>query len=116
MTRRGLHGVGRRHVPRARVRMVAMVCGCTSSATKNLERLPWCCPCARFMASAAAVASSSSDALEMCMPVMSVTSVWKLSSDSRRPWLISAWYGVYDVYHPGFSRMLRPITPGVRVS
>jgi hypothetical protein len=29
-----------------------------------------------------------------------LTIVWKLSSDSRRPWLISAWYGVYDVYQP----------------
>ena len=40
---------------------------------------------------AAAVASSSSDALATSIPVRSVTIVWKLSSDSRRPCAISAW-------------------------
>ena len=30
--------------------------------------------------------------------------------------LISAWYGVYCVYHAGFSRMFRWITPGVTQS
>jgi hypothetical protein len=34
------------------------------------------------MASAAAVASSSREALEICMPVRSHTMVWKLSRDS----------------------------------
>ena len=42
--------------------------------------------------------------------------VWKLSNDSNRPWAISAWYGVYGVYHPGFSKTLRRMTGGVIVS
>ena len=46
------------------------------------------------IASAAAVDSSSIDALAMSMPVRSVTIVWKLRSASSRPWLISGWYGV----------------------
>jgi hypothetical protein len=49
---------------------------------------------ASVIASAAAVASSSSEALAICMPVRSQTMVWKLSSASRRPCEISAWYGV----------------------
>ena len=64
------------------------------------------------IASAAAVASSSSEALAMSRPVRSVTMVWKFSSASRRPWEISAWYGVYCVYQPGFSKMLRWMTGG----
>ena len=67
------------------------------------------------MASAAAVASSSSDALAMSMPVRSATTVWKFSSASSRPWEISGWYGVYAVYQAGFSRMLRRMTCGVWV-
>ena len=43
------------------------------------------------IASAAAVASSSSEALARGRPVRSATIVWKLSSASRRPWEISAW-------------------------
>ena len=46
---------------------------------------------ASVIASAAAVASSSMEALAMSMPVRSVTMVWKLTSASMRPWLISAW-------------------------
>ena len=46
------------------------------------------------MASAAAVPSSSSEALAMPMAHRSVTMVWKLISASRRPWEISGWYGV----------------------
>ena len=68
------------------------------------------------IASAAAVASSSSEALASGRPVRSATMVWKLSSASSRPWAISAWYGVYCVYQPGFSRMLRWITGGVMQS
>ncbi len=45
-----------------------------------------------------------------------MTIVWKLSSASSRPCAISAWYGVYAVYQPGFSRMLRWITGGVMQS
>ena len=46
------------------------------------------------IASAAAVASSSREALAICMPVSSQIIVWKFSSASSRPWAISAWYGV----------------------
>jgi hypothetical protein len=46
------------------------------------------------MASAAAVASSSMEAPDTGRPVRSATVVWKLISASRRPWLISGWYGV----------------------
>ena len=66
-------------------------------------------------ASATAVASSSSEALAMGRPVRSATTVWKLSRASRRPWLISGWYGVYAVYHEGLSRTFRRITAGVIV-
>ena len=47
------------------------------------------------MASAAAVASSSRDALAMGNAVRSLTIVWKFKRLSRRPCEISAWYGVY---------------------
>ena len=46
------------------------------------------------IASAAAVASSSSDALAISIPVRSATAVWKFSSASSRPCATSAWYGV----------------------
>ncbi len=68
------------------------------------------------MASAAAVPSSSIEALATSIPVRSLTMVWKFSSASRRPWLISGWYGVYAVYQAGFSKMLRLSTGGVSVS
>ncbi len=45
----------------------------------------------RENASAAAVPSSRSDALEWERPVMSEIMVWKFTSDSRRPWATSAW-------------------------
>ncbi len=45
-------------------------------------------------ASATAVLSSSSDALAVSSPLRSDTIVWKFSKASRRPWLISGWYGV----------------------
>ena len=67
------------------------------------------------MASAAAVASSSSEALATGRPVRSSTTVWKFSSASSRPCEISGWYGVYAVYQAGFSRTFRWITPGVTV-
>ena len=41
---------------------------------------------ARVMASAAAVASSRSDALARAIPVRSATIVWKFSRASTRPW------------------------------
>ncbi len=46
------------------------------------------------MASAADVASSSIEALAVASAVRSDTTVWKFSSASSRPWLISGWYGV----------------------
>jgi len=67
------------------------------------------------IASAAAVGSSSNDAFAMSMAVRSLTIVWKLRSASSRPWEISGWYGVYAVYHAGFSSTLRWITGGVNV-
>jgi hypothetical protein len=45
-----------------------------------------------------------------------MTTVWKFSSASSRPCAISAWYGVYAVYHDGFSSTFRRITGGVIVS
>ena len=50
------------------------------------------------------------------MPVRSSTIVWKFSSASSRPCAISAWYGVYGVYQPGFSKTLRRMTRGVTQS
>ena len=70
---------------------------------------------ASVIASAAAVPSSSIDAFAVASPVRSVTMVWKFSSASSRPWLISGWYGVYAVYQAGFSSTLRRITAGVWV-
>ena len=51
----------------------------------------------------------------MSRPVRSCTIVWKFSSASRRPWEISAWYGVYAVYQPASSTTPRRITGGVSV-
>ena len=78
----------------ARVRTTSMVCGSASASTTNgpvAFRLP---RRTSVIASAAAVPSSSSDALAVGRPVRSPTTVWKLSSASRRPWEISGWYGV----------------------
>jgi len=72
----------------------AIVCVVQSAETKKRfdpllqERL------ASVIASAAAVASSSSDALAISIPVRSPIMVWKFSSASIRPCEISAWYGV----------------------
>jgi len=44
---------------------------------------------ARVIASAAAVGSSSIEALQMGNPVRSLTIVWKVKSASSLPWLIS---------------------------
>ena len=70
---------------------------------------------ASVIASATAVASSSRLAPAVGSPVRSATTVWKLSSASSRPWLISGWYGVYAVYQAGASSTLRRITDGVMV-
>ena len=95
--------------------MTSIVCGWQSPATTKVLLLLFTLRLANVMASAAAVASSSIDALAIAMPVRSQTMVWKLMRASMRPWLISAWYGVYAVYQAGFSRMLRRMTPGVCV-
>jgi hypothetical protein len=64
------------------------------ASTKNADPLCLDRRLAMVMASAAAVPSSRSDALARSMPVRSATIVWKFSSASSRPWLISGWYGV----------------------
>ena len=92
-----------------------MVCGWQSASTKNRADFDFDTRRAIAIASAAAVASSSSEALASSMPVRSITICWKLSRASRRPWLTSAWYGVYAVYHAGFSSTLRSTTGGVTV-
>ncbi len=73
----------------ARVRTTASVCGCTSSATRNV--FDFDLPTRRHIviASAAAVASSSIDAFAMSIAVRSDTIVWKLMIASRRPCEIS---------------------------
>ena len=99
----------------ARVRTTAIVCGWQSASTKNLADFDLDTRRAIAIASAAAVASSSSEALASSMPVRSITICWKLSRASSRPWLTSAWYGVYAVYQAGFSSTLRSTTGGVTV-
>ena len=78
----------------ARVSTTAEVCGNRSASTTNRGDLLLLARRSSVIASAAAVASSSIDALATSMPVRSATMVWKLSSASSRPWLISGWYGV----------------------
>ena len=79
----------------ARVRTTAIVCGWQYSSTRYTGgSLVVLTASVRCIASAAAVASSSSEALAIASPVRSDTIVWKLSSASRRPCEISAWYGV----------------------
>ncbi len=79
----------------ARVCTTAIVCGWHCASTRKTGRSP-CFTTAMVsaIASAAAVASSSSDALAIDSAVRSLTIVWKLSSASSRPWAISGWYGV----------------------
>ena len=76
----------------ARVRTTSIVCGSASASTTNGPfALRLACRRTRVIASAAAVPSSSRDALEVVSPVRSETIVWKFSSASSRPWLISGW-------------------------
>ena len=75
----------------ARVRSTAIVCGSTSASTRNAALLVLALRLHIAIASAAAVASSSRLAPEVGKPVRSETIVWKLSSASSRPWLISGW-------------------------
>jgi hypothetical protein len=78
----------------ARVWITSIVCGWQSPATRKTLLLLLTLRLAKVMASAAAVASSSMEALAIGMPVRSQTMVWKLISASMRPCEISAWYGV----------------------
>ncbi len=78
-----------------RVRSTSSVCGNICLSTKS--RLRPCFTASRerkanimSIASAAAVASSKSEQLAICMPVSDITAVWKLSNASRRPCDISA--------------------------
>ena len=106
-------------IPRAwaRVCKTAIVWGWQASSTKKVAPSPLRLTLSVMaMASAAAVPSSRRDALAISRPVRSDTAVWKLSSASSRPCDISAWYGVYEVYQPGFSKMLRRMTGGVMQS
>ena len=69
-----------------------MVWGWQSRETKKRWAVSSSCrPASICMASAAAVASSSSEAPATSKPVRSMTMVWKLSSASSRPCEISAW-------------------------
>jgi hypothetical protein len=99
----------------ARVRRTARVCGSVSASTTYTGLFDLLDRRARVIASATAVPSSSIEAFAVVSPVRSVTIVWKFSSASSRPWLISGWYGVYAVYQAGFSSTLRRITGGVWV-
>ena len=79
----------------ARVCVTAMLCGMTFASTRSTASLgALLTRRISVIASATAVASSSNDEPAVASPVRSVTTVWKLSSASRRPWLISGWYGV----------------------
>jgi hypothetical protein len=78
----------------ARVRNTDSVCGSVSASTTYTGALTLETRRASVIASATAVASSSIDAFAVASPVRSVTIVWKFSSASSRPWLISGWYGV----------------------
>ena len=100
----------------ARVCTTAMVCGSVSASTTKRFDFDFAVRRISVIASAAAVASSSMEALAMSSPVRSATAVWKFSSASSRPCEISGWYGVYAVYQAGFSSTFRLITPGVTVS
>ena len=78
----------------ARVARIAAVWRYTSASTASRFDGPRTARCISVIASAAAVPSSSIEALATSSPVRSATIVWKFSSASRRPWLISGWYGV----------------------
>ena len=78
----------------ARVRTTSMVCGRASASSTKGPSARRLARRTRVIASAAAVPSSSSEALAVGRPVRSPTIVWKLSSASSLPWEISGWYGV----------------------
>ncbi|CAG6913761.1 hypothetical protein PICSAR5_03083 [Mycobacterium avium subsp. paratuberculosis] len=74
---------------RARVATMAAVWANTSASTASRLDLPRDARRISVIASAAAVPSSSIEALAISRPVKSATMVWKFSSASSRPWLIS---------------------------
>src|SRR5665648_509040 len=105
-----------RPIASARPRSTASVCGRHSASTTTTPpSRPFTARRISSTASVTAVASSSREAPALGSAVRSAITVWKSSSASSRPWLISGWYGVYDVYQPGFSSTLRRITAGVWV-
>ena len=73
----------------ARVFTTFRVCGWQSSATKNALAPFSPVRAHSAIASAAAVASSSSEAFAIARPVRSATMVWKFISASSRPCEIS---------------------------
>ena len=75
----------------ALVASTAIVCGWVSGWTTKRFESAFASRRHIAIASAAAVASSSSEALATGSPVSSLTIVWKFSNASSRPWLISAW-------------------------
>ena len=74
----------------ARVVTTATVCGRVSASSSRVRPV-FTDRRARVIASATAVASSSRLAPEVGSAVRSETMVWKFSSASSRPWLISGW-------------------------
>ena len=72
------------------VRTTATVCG-SVPASRSSTRPVLVERRATVIASATAVASSSRLAPAVGSPVRSLTIVWKFSSASSRPWLISGW-------------------------
>ncbi len=68
---------------------MAAVWANTSASTASRLDLPRDARRISVIASAAAVPSSSIEALAISRPVKSATMVWKFSSASSRPWLIS---------------------------
>jgi hypothetical protein len=70
------------------------VCGSVSASTAYSLLGALLTRRASVIASAAALASSSREALAMGRPVRSPITVWKFSSASSRPCEISGWYGV----------------------
>ena len=99
----------------ARVASTAWVWSSVSTSTRNRGLVERLARRSSVIASAAAVASSSREAPATGRPVRSATVVWKVSSASSLPWLISGWYGVYAVYQAGFSSTCLRITGGVTV-
>ena len=76
---------------RARPTTTSSTWGWQSASTRNRSPPARDNRRASVMASAAAVASSSMDALAISIPHRSATRVWKFSSISSRPWEISGW-------------------------